>query len=159
MEGSWNKGLLNGRDIRVPMNMEVFPRGYCADAKKSLEFVMEAKKGVFKGPCTIHLDGKKVCHNSHFYDSVELINDWNHPVGRTNHITTDNAAINCLFNLLFLIFFSLAIVEWMHCGTTRNLYFLIAAIFYLAQVIETLVSNTYSLLYHRSQIKDFRLFM
>jgi len=84
MEGCWNKGLLNGKNIKVKMNMDVFPHGYCQKTSKSIEFIMEAKKGLFKGPCTIIIDGKKVCRESHFYDSVELIDDGRHPVGPRN---------------------------------------------------------------------------
>ena len=108
--GSWARGTLHGKRIETNLNLEVFPKGYYNNKSiKSISFTQEVRKGIFTGPCSISINGKRVCQTK-FADQIELVNVWNHPVGKRNIITTDWAALNCLLNIGFLSFLSLALV-------------------------------------------------
>jgi len=61
--GSWVRGTLHGKRIETNMNMNVFPKGYYQNNKKvkTISLTHEARKGIFNGPCTITINGKRVC--------------------------------------------------------------------------------------------------
>ena len=111
--GTWSRGILHGKRTELRMNLDVFPKGYLENyMKKSanhLTFVADVKKGVFNGPATIYVNGKKICKTK-FQDQIEIINAWNHPVGRNNLITTDLAALNCLLGAISMICFGMSFV-------------------------------------------------
>jgi hypothetical protein len=88
------------------------------------------------------------------------VNVWNHPVGRKNIITTDWAALNCLLNIGFLSFLILAIIysDDSNQSYMVTAYSLIAAFCYLFQLIESLCSQTFSLLRHTKKFTDFNKF-
>ena len=94
-------------------NLDVFPVGYIqnfkSNAVKHLTFVAEVKKGIFNGPATIYLNGKKLCKTK-FYDCVEMISAWNHPVGRNNFFTSDLAALNCILGASSMICFAMGFI-------------------------------------------------
>ena len=101
--GSWSRGILHSKRTEMRTNLDVFPIGYLQNYKnkaiKHLTFVAEVKKGIFNGPATIYVNGKKLCKTK-FYDCVEMISAWNHPIGRNNFFTSDLAALNCFPLLL-----------------------------------------------------------
>ena len=55
----------------MKMNLDVFPTGYLEDYKfkkvNYLTFVADVKKGVFNGPATVYVNGKKICKTK-FHD-------------------------------------------------------------------------------------------
>jgi hypothetical protein len=137
----------------------VFPRGYVQNKNiKELQFVATVDKGVYSGPATVIIDGKKVCQ-TFFHDQVELVTANNHPVGRSNHITTDFAALNCLLNLVALIFVCLSLSEIAKEESIHTkLFFTIGLVFYILQLIETAFSQTFRLLWKSRSIQDYHLF-
>ena len=60
------------------------------------------KKGIANGPAVISINDKRICKTS-FSDHVEFVKSSNHPVGKSNLISTDRALLNCMLGLLFII--------------------------------------------------------
>ena len=67
--GTWSRGILHGKRIEYQLNLNVFPKGYYLNkypqSKSStkvdnLSIVGEVKKGIFNGPASILVNGKKV---------------------------------------------------------------------------------------------------
>ena len=122
-------------------NLEVFPVGYLQNFKnkvvKHLTFVAEVKKGLFNGPATIYVNGKKLCKTK-FYDCVEMISAWNHPVGRNNFFTSDLAALNFVLGASSMICIAMSfIIE------EYSLILLISGVLlYVLQLFELCLSQT-----------------
>jgi hypothetical protein len=76
MFGTWVRGMLHGKRIELISNLQVFPKGYYASLGKKvnqLKFIGEIRKGIWNGPASIYIDGKKLCTTS-FQDQIEVIN-------------------------------------------------------------------------------------
>jgi len=67
--GTWARGMLHGKRNELNTNLTVFPKGYyigglgqkSADSIQSLKFAGEIRKGIWNGPASIILNGKKLC--------------------------------------------------------------------------------------------------
>ena len=58
------RGMLHSKRVEMTLNMKVFPAGYFQNLTKPIKqvkFVGEIRKGIFNGPSTIFVNGKKVC--------------------------------------------------------------------------------------------------
>jgi hypothetical protein len=56
--------MLHSKRVEMTLNMKVFPAGYFQNLTKPIKqvkFVGEIRKGIFNGPSTIFVNGKKVC--------------------------------------------------------------------------------------------------
>jgi hypothetical protein len=61
--------MLHGRRNEMNMNLQVFPKGYylgglgqkASDSLQSLRISGEIRKGIWNGPASIIINGKKLC--------------------------------------------------------------------------------------------------
>ena len=66
--GNYSNDVLQSKNTHMLLNLRVFPRGYVQNRKiKELRFTAAVDKGVYSGPATVIIDGKKVC-NTYFHD-------------------------------------------------------------------------------------------
>ena len=139
--GSWSRGILHSKRTEMRTNLDVFPIGYLQNYKnkavKHLTFVAEVKKGIFNGPATIYVNGKKLCKTK-FYDCVEMISAWNHPIGRNNFFTSDLAALNCILGAASVICFAMSFIM----EENHMIWLLSGVLVYCLQLIEFCLSQT-----------------
>jgi hypothetical protein len=94
---------------------------------------------------------------------IEIIAARNHPVGKDNHITTDNAWLNCLLGACAIASFIVALLsttikDEQTARTLKPLFIGLGCMLYLAQLIEAYFSQTYSLLWRSPTWENFHTF-
>lgn len=92
---------------------------------------------------------------TNFFDLIEIMPSYGHPVGRHNTITLDNAVVNILMSLLSIGFLLIGV-----SGVALPAFFYgIAAIAYLVQLLETILySSTLRTLWQQNKWIDFEVF-
>lgn len=161
INGYYSRGILHCKRAETELNLKIFPKGYFKGLDypvTSMSFSGAVRKGINSGPTRIVVNNKTVCHTN-FQDLVELIQAHKHPVGRDNHITTDNAWLNCLLIALSLTSFIVSAVDFGENLKVINTACITAgALFYLASLIESYLSATMTLLWKSPSWEDFTVF-
>ena len=106
-----------------------------------MSIIFEMKKGIKNGPATISINDQRVC-KTNFSDQIEFINSSRHPIGKRNTITKDRAILNCLLVLATVICFIMIVAT----PDVAYLWIILGLIFYLAQIVEVMTSQTLILL-------------